>query len=130
MRVNFVGMGANSYVQVPVSLNPEVPTKKLVTFKSQLLGYKGTATIAITFTWNICYNNKITSQKLLPVYCCLLSPDPKVFTCQHRRPFVGKGVCKRKGLLKKLRCLQLLDLVQVLFSLETKVGNNRGLGLL
>lgn len=68
--------------------------------KSQLLGYMGTATIAITFTWNICYNNKITSQKLLPVYCCLLSPDPKVFTCQHRRPFVGKGVCKRKGLLK------------------------------
>lgn len=100
MRVNFVGMGANSYVQVPVSLNAEVPTKKLVTFKSQLLGYTGTAIIAITFTWNICYNNKITSQKLLPVYCYLLPPAPTVFTCQHRRPFVGMGVCKRKGLLK------------------------------
>lgn len=111
-----MGMGANSYVQVPVSLNPHshlihlVPTKKLVTFKSQLLGYKGTATIAITFTWNICYNNKITSQKLLPVYCCLLSPDPRVFTCQHRRPFVGKGVCKRKGLLKKIKMLTVAGL--------------------
>lgn len=109
----------------------EAPTKKLITFKSQLLGYTGTATTAITFTWNVCYYNKITSQKLLPVYCCLLlSPIPTVFTCQHRRPFIGKGVCKRKGAFKKLRCLQLLDLVQVLFSLETKVGNNRGLGLL
>lgn len=76
----------------------EVPTKKLITFKSQLLGYSGTAATAITFTWNVCYCNKITSQKLLPVYCCLLSPIPKVFTCQHRRPFIGKGDCKRKGL--------------------------------